>query len=82
MNSMNHRAEMFEVGGALPATCQERTLCVCRAVVTHIECVRVVHARPHLKALAQMGLHSKWILGLTQYLQKLIIGQEEEASKS
>jgi len=57
-------------------------LCVCRAVVTHIECVRVVHARPHLKALAQMGLHSKWILGLTQYLQKLIIGQEEEASKS
>jgi len=55
---------------------------VFRAVVSHTGCVRVVYARPHLKALAQMGLHSKWVLGLTQYLQKLIIGQEEEAGES
>ncbi len=46
------------------------------------ECVRVVRARAHLKALSQVGLHSKWVLGLTQYLQELIIGQEEEPGKS
>lgn len=35
----------------------------------------------HLKALAQVWLHCQWVLGLAQYLEQLIIRQEEEAGK-
>ncbi len=35
----------------------------------------------HLKALAQVWLHSQWVLCLRQNLEQFIIGQKEEAGK-